>query len=161
MTPKFSNMTLRVLDFKHLKRVNGSQLAKLKKYIPDICPCYKIYREEAVGLKKFQLYLKNYDFCEYVKFGATSWKNWYLVNNCLIKVQIQKIFLHIGDTYNCHYLQHTTFRFYLFNFQLNTDFPSQFCVFTVKSPSVTQRSVSQENAFEKSKKPVVFFYSKL
>ena len=25
------------------------------------------------------------------------------------------------------------------DFQLNTDFPSQFCVFTVKSPSVTQK----------------------
>ena len=22
----------------------------------------------------FQLYFKNYDFCEYVKFGAISWK---------------------------------------------------------------------------------------
>ena len=31
---------------------------------------------------------------------------------------------------------------------LSTDFPSQFCVFTVKSPSVTQRSISQENAFK-------------
>ena len=31
-----------------------------------------------------------------------------------------------------------------------TDFPSKFCVF-LKSPSVTQRSVSQENAFRKSK----------
>ena len=38
------------------------------------CPCHKIYREEAVGLKKFQLCLKNYDFCEYVKFRAISWK---------------------------------------------------------------------------------------
>ena len=24
--------------------------------------------------KKFQLYFKKYDFCEYVKFGATLWK---------------------------------------------------------------------------------------
>ena len=48
------------------------------------------------------------------------------------------------------------------DFQLNTDFPSQLCVFivsTVKSPSVTQRSVSQENAFKESKKPVAFFFS--
>ena len=37
------------------------------------CSCYKIYREEAVGQKKkkkIQLYLKNYDFCENVKFWA-------------------------------------------------------------------------------------------
>ena len=53
------------------------------------------------------------------------------------------------DTYNCDYLQHSKFRFSLINFQLNTDFPSQFC--TVKSPSVTQRSVSQENAFKRAK----------
>ena len=54
------------------------------------------------------------------------------------------------DTYNCDYLKHSTFRFNLVDFQLNTDFPSQFCGFTVKSPSVTQRLVSQENAYKKS-----------
>ena len=54
------------------------------------------------------------------------------------------------DTYNCDYLKHSTFRFYLIYVQLNTDFPSQFCIFTVKSPSATQRSVSQENAYKKS-----------
>ena len=30
-------------------------------------------QDEAVGLK-MQFYLKNYDFCEYVEFGAISWK---------------------------------------------------------------------------------------
>ena len=59
--------------------------------------------------------------------------------------------MHVYDIYNCDYLPHSKFRFNLIDFQLNTDFPSQFCVFTVKSPSVTQRSVSQENAFKKSK----------
>ena len=54
------------------------------------------------------------------------------------------------DTYNCDYLKRSTFCFNLIDFQLNTDFPSQFCVFTVKSPSVTQRSVSQANAYKKS-----------
>ena len=56
------------------------------------------------------------------------------------------------DTYNCDYLKHNAFRFNLIDFQLNTDFTSQFCgvFFTVNSPSVTQRSVSQENAFKKS-----------
>ena len=33
------------------------------------------------------------------------------------------------DTYTCGYLEHSTFRFNLIDFQLNTDFPSQFCVF--------------------------------
>ena len=44
----------------------------------------------------------------------------------------------------------STANFKLIDFQLNTDFPSQFWVFTVKSPSVTQISVSQENAYKKS-----------
>ena len=81
-------------------------------------------------------------------------KNWYFVNNCFIEVRI-KILLRMRDTY-CDYLKHSTFRCNLIDFQLNTDFLSQFCVFTVKSPSVTQRSVSQENAFKKSKKLVAF-----
>ena len=54
------------------------------------------------------------------------------------------------DTYNCDYLKHSTLRFNLIDFQLSTDFPSQFCVFTAKSRKVTQRSVSQENAYKKS-----------
>ena len=53
--------------------------------------------------------------------------------------------------YNCDYPPYTTFRFYLSDFQLNTDFLSEFCVFTVKSPGVIQRSVSQENAYKKRK----------
>ena len=61
------------------------------------------------------------------------------------------------DTYNCEYLPHTTFRFYIIDFQLNTDFPSNFVFFTVKSPGVTQRSVSQENAFKNRKNPSAFF----
>ena len=52
------------------------------------------------------------------------------------------------DTYNCDYLKHSKFRFNLIDFQLNTDFPSKFCVFYRKI--VTQRSVSQENAYKKS-----------
>ena len=60
-------------------------------------------------------------------------------------------------TYNCDYLKHSTFHFNLIDFQLNTDSPSQFCVFTVKTPSVTQRSVSQENAYKKAKTRRLFF----
>ena len=66
------------------------------------------------------------------------------------------------DTYNCDYLRYSTFRFNLIDFQLNTEFPSQFCVFYRKSPSVTQRSVSQENAYEKSSKnPSPFLHKTL
>ena len=51
---------------------------------------------------------------------------------------------------------YTTFRFYLIDFQLNTDLPSQFCVFYRKSPSIIQRPVSQETAYEKSKNLSLF-----
>ena len=47
----------------------------------------------------------------------------------LLKVESEKILLHICDTHNYDYLPHTTFRFYLVDFQLNADFPSQFYVF--------------------------------
>ena len=33
-----------------------------------------MYRVGAVGPKKIQLYFKNYDFCDHVKFGAISLK---------------------------------------------------------------------------------------
>ena len=53
------------------------------------------------------------------------------------------------DTYHCDYVSHTTFHFYLIDFQSNTDFPSKFkgfffFFFFVKSLSITQRSVSPE-----------------
>ena len=56
------------------------------------------------------------------------------------------------DTYICDYLKHSTLRFNLTDFQLNTDFQfnSNFAFVTAKSPSITQRSVSQENAYKKS-----------
>ena len=58
------------------------------------------------------------------------------------------------DTYNWDYLKHSTFRFNVIDFELNTDkyrFPFPILrLFTVKSPSITQRSVSQENAYKKS-----------
>ena len=33
------------------------------------------------------------------------------------------------DTYDCDYLKHSTFGFDLVDFQLNTNFPSQVCVY--------------------------------
>ena len=35
-----------------------------------------------------QIYLKNYDICENVKFGAIFVKIWYFVNKCLIEARI-------------------------------------------------------------------------
>ena len=38
------------------------------------CACHVIYRDEAVDLKTCKYTLKFYDLCEYVEFGAISWK---------------------------------------------------------------------------------------
>ena len=63
------------------------------------------------------------------------------------------------DTHHCDYLKPSTFRFNLIDFQLNKDISlPNFAFFTVKSPSVTQRSVSQENAYKKSKNLLPFLY---
>ena len=37
---------------------------------------------------EMQIYMKTYDFCEYVEFGAISWKFDVFVGNCLIEVRI-------------------------------------------------------------------------
>ena len=86
-------------------------------------------------------------------------KIWYFVITAQLKFESKNPFPHkLCDTYDCDYLPHTTFRFYLIDFQLNKDSPSQFGgFFTVKSPNVTQRSVSQENAFKKEQNPSLFF----
>ena len=39
-----------------------------------LCYCYEIYKVDAVGLN-IPIILKNYDFCEYVKFRLISLKN--------------------------------------------------------------------------------------
>ena len=54
------------------------------------------------------------------------------------------------DTCDYDYLKHSTFR-QLNRFSVKYRSPFPFCVFlTVKSPSVTQRLISQENAYKKS-----------
>ena len=89
-----------------------------------------------IGMK--QLVLKVANILEKLRYlwKCEIWGNivkiWYFVNNCLIEAWIQKFFCHMCDTYNCDYLKHSRFRFNLINFQLDTDFPSQFCVFDRK-----------------------------
>ena len=92
------------------------------------CPCHVIYRDEAVGLKsckytwKITIFVKMWNlgqyhensiFCQYLLNWSSN----------------LKILLHKCDKYYCYYLKNSTFRFNLIDFQLNTDFPSQFCVF--------------------------------
>ena len=45
----------------------------MKKYIPHMSLPWNLYGRSGWS-KKFQLYLKSYDFYEYVKFGAISLK---------------------------------------------------------------------------------------
>ena len=61
-----------------------------------------------------------------MKMWKFSWKIDILSISSDVKVLL---YMYIHDTYNCDYLLHTTFRFYLIYFQLNTDCPSQFYVF--------------------------------
>ena len=71
-----------------------------------------------------------------------------------------KNFLHMYDTYNCDLsaVQHISFQLNRFSAKCRFLFPILH-FFTVKSLSVTQRSVSQENAFKKLQNPVAFFFS--
>ena len=65
--------------------------------------------------------------------------------------------------YYCDYLTRTTFRFYLIDFQFNTDFPAQFCVVYRK---ITQHYLkigfsrkclkNKQTNKQKTKKPIAF-----
>ena len=70
------------------------------------------------------------DVGEYVKFGAISGKFDILSITAWLKFVSKNPFAHYVTRRPCNdYLPHTIFRFYLIDFHLNTDFPSQFCVF--------------------------------
>ena len=118
-------------------------------------PATQIYSIGAIGLS-----LSNYtfkiNFCEicgnFVKIDILS-------ISAYSKSESKNPLTHVWRKI-CDYLPHTKFRFYLIYFPLNTDSPSKFYVFTVQSPNhanVTQRYVSEENAFKKSKNPSPIF----
>ena len=96
----------------------------------------EICRVECRWSKKITIIFKNYDFCEYVKFGAISWKKKYFANNSLIKVRISDFFY----TQVTHKIvsNHRTANFVstelIFRY---IRIPSQFCGFRAKSSSVT------------------------
>ena len=54
------------------------------------------------------------------------------------------------DKYNCDYLQHSTFHFNLIDFQLNTDFPSQFHLALLKDRFLKKMLLKEQ-------KPIAFF----
>ena len=106
-----------------------------KKRVFLSCYCYEIYQVQAVGLRNWVNFLKN---C-------------YFANNCLLKVWIWELFC-------THFTHIAVIIFLTTNFvstksifhYIQISLPN-FGSFSSKSPSVTQRSVSQENAFKKSK----------
>ena len=92
------------------------------------CPCHKIYRDEAVGLKSCKYTWKITIFVKMWNLGQYR-ENLIFCQKLLNWSSNLKVLLHMCDTYDCDYLKHSTFQFNLVNFQLNKDFPSQFCVF--------------------------------
>ena len=111
--------------------ISDSQLAKMKKSISGMhVPATKL-----IGMK--QLVWKVTNILEKIRFlwKCEIWGNivkiWYFVNITAywIEARIKTSFAHVWHIiYNCDYLKHSTFRFNLIDFQLNTDFPSQFYV---------------------------------
>ena len=68
--PQIMNKHAVLIGDRHLNR---SQLAKMKKSIPDIFLPWNLQGWSSWS-KTLQIYLKNYDIWENVKFGAISWK---------------------------------------------------------------------------------------
>ena len=60
------------------------------------------------------------------------------------------------DTYKGNYLKHSTFRFNLIDHQLNTDFPSQFCIFDLKITKRHSKIDFLRKCFYKELKLVAF-----
>ena len=73
--------------------LNGSQLAKMKKSIPDMSLPWNLQGWSSWS-KKLQIYLKNYDLCEYVEFGAILWKFDILSITAWLKFESQNSFAH-------------------------------------------------------------------
>ena len=65
------NVDKRCVDHSTIDKimVNGSQLAKNLKSIFLTCPCHKIYRVEAVGLKSSNYIFKNGIFVKFEIWG--------------------------------------------------------------------------------------------
>ena len=86
----------------------------------------------------------------FVKFGAIILKIWYFVNYCMLHtISNIKIFFHIYD-HTISAVHHISFLLDRFSVKYRFPFPVVL-FFTLKSPIVTQRSVSQGNAFTRAK----------
>ena len=62
------------------------------------------------------------------------------------------------QTYNCDYLPHTTFCFFLINFQLNTNFLPNFAFLPSNHIALIKDQFLKKMLLKKSKKPVTFYF---
>ena len=65
------------------------------------------------------------------------------------------------DTYNCDYLKHSTLRFNLIDFQLNTDFPSQILRFLPQNHLASLKDQFLKKLLIKRAKTRRLFFTKL
>ena len=120
------------------------------------CPCREIYRDKEVGLKSCKYSLKNTIYVNMWNLGQFR-ENLIFCQQLINWSSNLPILLHMCDTYNCDYLQHSTFRFNdRFLVKYRFPFPILRFFYRKITYSVTLRSVSQENAFKKSKNPSAF-----
>ena len=93
---------------------------------------------------KFGQFCENLVFCKKLfnqssylkKKTTTTTKQRQQNKNKNQKQQQKKNLLQICNPFNCDYLPHTSFRFYLIDFQLNADFPTKFSSKTFHRGSV-------------------------
>ena len=65
------------------------------------------------------------------------------------------------ETYNCDYLQHSTFHFNFINFQLDPDFSYQFCIFYRKNHLASPKDRFLKKMLIKRAKTRRLFFTKL
>ena len=115
------------------------------------CYFHEIYRVEEVGLKNL-----NYKINGFVNMW-NLWQfleNWSFANNCLVKVWIWEFFI-TRYSYRYDYPRHSSFFLLPNPFLVRYKFP--FSILRFFSTKL-RRSVSQGNAFKKSKYPSPFFF---
>ena len=94
-----------------------------------MCHYHKIDRGEAENLSiNLQICLKNYNFCEYVIFGAILWICFFLITALLkfkksFGLYVWQIWLWSSAAHHISFLHN--------QFSYDLDFPSQFCIFYI------------------------------
>ena len=89
----FRNKLIKMNNY-FIKPLTTYNWQKWKRVFPT-CPCHEIYKDDAVCLKSYKYTFKNYDFCEYVEFGAISWKFDILSITAWLKFESINSFAHV------------------------------------------------------------------